>query len=194
MEQLSAPVLDRWPGALLTIVRALQSTNHMQLRAEMVQRLTVAAERSGLPELGRAAEAERAVDLITHGANAREAGTMARSVLEAAPPGETWTRARALSVLGRAELWDPDRAGYASEDELHRAALHLEEAARLFVQAGHREQAAGLAPYRALRVHPALGHPVVALEILDEALALVVERPRRTATILGYRGEVLVES
>ena len=85
------------------------------------------------------------------------------------------------------------RAGYASEDDLHRAALHLEEAARLFVEAGHREQAAGLVPYRALRVELALGHPGVALEILDEALALVVERPRRTATILGYRGEVLVE-
>ncbi len=159
----------------------------------MVQRLTAAAERSGLPELERAAEAERAVDLITHGANAREAGRWHGAVWRRRPPtrrGRVPARCRSSAEPSCGIRTAP---GTRRRTTSTARPLHLEEAARLFVQVGHRERRLRLAPYRALRVELALGHPGVALEILDEALALVVERPRRTATILGYRGEVLVE-
>src|SRR6185437_14841434 len=135
-------------------------------RARIMERLTEAVKRHGTAALRRAVDAELATDLVSDGNQASEAEAIARRVLETAPPTELVTRARALSVIGRAAYWRRGPDGHLPVAAMEDAAVYLAQAAKLFLEAGDRAAAGGLAPYRAMWIERDLGRSAAALEIL----------------------------
>jgi DNA-binding SARP family transcriptional activator len=193
ISRLGDAVLERFPLAMLHVARACESAALLELRADLMARAVEAAGQLGEPALLRAVEAERASDLMRDAAGSSEVELLARRVLSETAPEEQLTRARLLSVLGRATCWRRDESGRRQEATQPEAAGYLEQASQLYLELGLRAAAAGLAPYRAIWIHFALGRPLEALAVLNEALALVLDRPRRYAYVLIFRAEVLLE-
>ncbi|HJS97182.1 MAG TPA: hypothetical protein VJ741_23135, partial [Solirubrobacteraceae bacterium] len=132
LDRIPGEVLDRYPGALLLVARSCQAAAMLAQRTGIMERLSEAARVHGTAALRRAVDAELATDLISDGHRASEAEPMARRILEQAPAGELITRARALSVVGRAAYWRraPDGEGLVAA--MQEAAAHLAQAAKLF--------------------------------------------------------------
>jgi ATP/maltotriose-dependent transcriptional regulator MalT len=191
IDRIPGDVLDGFPGALLMAARSCQSAAMLAQRARIMERLTVSIRSHGSPSLRRSVEAELAIDLVSDGNRAAEAEAMARRVLDQAPAGEPFTRARALSVIGRAAYWRRERDGHLSIGAMQESGAYLAQAAQLFLEAGDRTAAGGLAPYRAMWIEFDLGRPVAALEILDEGLTLVGGHPRRYGFVLCFRAKLL---
>ncbi|HSC01808.1 MAG TPA: BTAD domain-containing putative transcriptional regulator [Solirubrobacteraceae bacterium] len=192
LDRLPGDVLDRFPGALLVVARSCQAAAMLAGRARIMARLTQTVKRHGTAALRRAVDVELATDLVTDGNQASEAEAIARRVLEAAPSAELVTRARALSVVGRAAYWRRGPDGHLPVSAMEDAAAYLAQAAKLFLEAGDRAAAGGLAPYRAMWIELDLGRPLAALEILDEGLTLVANHPRRVGFVQCFRAQVLV--
>ncbi len=186
-------VLDRFPGALILIARSCASAAMLAQRAEVMQQLTRAANEHGTPADRRAIDAELAIDLVNDGNRAAEAETIARRVLDEAPARELFTRARCLTVIGRAAYWRREADGRLPVQAMREAGDYLGQAARLFIDAGDRSSAGMLAPYRAVWIEFGLGRPLAALRILDEGLTLAANQPRRLAFVQSFRGKVLTE-
>jgi DNA-binding SARP family transcriptional activator len=191
IDRVPVDVLDRFPLAILHIARACEAAALLEQRDAWIVRVAAAAEAFGDEAICRAVDAERASDLMRDNRSYAEAEALARGVLAESPTSETLTRARALSVVGRATCWHD--GGRSGEAQLREAAGYLQQASDLYLALGLRAAAAGLAPYRAMWIEHSLGRPLAALELLSEALALVVDRPRRFAYVLLFRAEVLCE-
>ena len=192
-DRIPGDVLDRFPGALLLVARSCQAAAMLAQRARIMERLGEAVKLHGESALRRAVDAERATDLVSDGNRAPEAEAIAHRVLRETPAGELVTRARALSVIGRAAYWRREPDGRLSVAAMQDAAAHLAQAAALFLKAGDRAAAGGLAPYRAVWIEFGLGRPLAALEILEEGLTLAANHPRRFGFVQSFRGKVLVE-
>jgi DNA-binding SARP family transcriptional activator len=160
-------------------------------RARIMERLGEAVKRHGTARLRRAVDAELATDLVSDGRRASEAEAIGRRVLEAATSAELVTRARALSVIGRAAYWRRDPDGDLPITAMEEAGAYLAQAAKLFLEAGDRAAAGGLAPYRAMWIELDLGRPLAALEILDEGVTLAANHPRRAGFVQSFRAKLL---
>jgi ATP/maltotriose-dependent transcriptional regulator MalT len=192
LDRIPGDVLDRFPGALLLVARSCQAAAMLAQRARIMERLSRAIRRHGTPALRRAVDTELATDLVSDGNRAGEAEPIVRRVLDEAPAEEIVTRARALSVIGRAAYWRREPDGALSVAAMQEAAARLAQAAKLFLEAGDRASAGGLAPYRAMWIEFDLGRPLAALEILDEGLTLVANQPRRFGFVQSFRAKLLV--
>ncbi len=191
LDRIPGDVLDRFPGALLLVARSCQSAAMLAQRARVMERLSVAVRSHGTAALRRAVDAELATDLVSDGNRATEAEAIARRVLEQTPAAELFTRARALSVVGRAAYWRREPDGHLPIAAMQESGAYLAQAAKLFLEAGDRAAAGGLAPYRAMWIEFDLGRPVAALDILDEGLMLVGGHPRRFGFVLSFRAKLL---
>ena len=192
LERIAGDVLDRLPGALLLVARSCHAAAMLAQRARIMARLTKAVNVHGTPSLHRAVDAEIATDLVSDGNRAREAEAIAQRVLAETPSSELITRARALSVIGRAAYWRREPDGRLPIAATQDSGAYLAQADRLFLEAGDRAAAGGLAPYRAMWIEFNLGRPLAALEILDEGLMLVSSHPRRFGFVLSFRAKLLV--
>jgi ATP/maltotriose-dependent transcriptional regulator MalT len=191
LDRIPGEVLDRFPGALLLVARSCQAAAMLAQRSRIMERLSDAVRVHGTAALQRAVDAELATDLISDGHRASEAEQIARRILDHAPAGELITRARALSVIGRATYWRREPDGEVPVATMQEAAAHLGQAATLFLKAGDRASAGGLAPYRAMWIELDLGRPLAALEILDEGMTLVANHPRRVGFVQSFRAKLL---
>ena len=192
MGRIPDPVLDAHPRAIFQVARACLIAAFLQPFSKLIQRLdeTVTAEAD--PELRRAIDAELATDL-TNGESPIDALPIARRLLSEAPATEQLTRARALTVLGRATCARHEDDGSLSEATLREAAGYLDQAIETYVGAGYGEAVSGAAVERGVRIELYSGHPEAAMDVLDAALRVVTRVPRRRARLQYYRAQVLTD-
>jgi ATP/maltotriose-dependent transcriptional regulator MalT/DNA-binding SARP family transcriptional activator len=188
VDRLPAEAVEAHPNLLLHFARSCD-TVAIDLRTEVLDRVTAIAAKISDRRLARAIEIERASDLIREGSYAR-AETAARQVLDASETGEWLTRARAFAALGRTACWRLDPEGRRDPVALREAERHFAQAARLYDQLGMRGARAGLVPYQAIWIEFAGGDARSALKHLEEGLGLVVDRPRKWAYLLLFHAEV----
>ncbi|MGO9973305.1 MAG: BTAD domain-containing putative transcriptional regulator [Solirubrobacteraceae bacterium] len=193
IDRIPPAVLDEFPSALLHVARSCHSANLLQQRSRLLARLGAAADEHEEPELRRAIDVETAVDLSLGGTTPIEAEALARRVLASARTGEQLTRARALSVMGKARWWQCDADGRRSIAGMREAADYFNQSADILLGLGQHAAVAALAPYRAIWIELELGRPQAALEILGEGLTLSVGVPRRYSSVLFFRAKVLTE-
>jgi DNA-binding SARP family transcriptional activator len=193
IDRVPDPVLDRFPTVLLHAVRACHAANLLQRRARFVQRLDAVVSADDQPQLRRAVDAELATDLVLDGTTPAQAEDLARRILEAAGDSEQFTRARALSVIGKALWWQSDAGGRRSAERMRGAGVYFDRAYEILLKLGQRAAAAALIPYRAVWIEFELGRPLEALSILDEGVTLSLDNPRRYTSVLLFRAKVLTE-
>jgi ATP/maltotriose-dependent transcriptional regulator MalT len=192
VDRLPADAVEAHPNLLLHFARSCDTAGMIDLRSEVLSRVTAIASKTGDSRLLRGIEIERASDLIREGSYSR-AETAARRVLDAADTDEWLTRARALSALGRTTCRHLDSGGRQDPVALQDAERHFAHAARLYDQLGMRVARAGLVPYQAMWIEYARGEASSALRHLEEALGLIADRPRKWAYLLAFHAEVSVE-
>ena len=193
IHRMPDPVLDRFPAVLLHAVRSCHAANLLQRRSGFLKRLDGGVRSADRPELRRAIDAEIATDMVLDGTTPAQAEQLARRVLEAATEAEQFTRARALSVIGKAVWWQADEGGRRSVARMREAAGYFDRASEILLGLGQRAAVAALAVYRGVWIEFELGRPLEALEILNEALALSLDNPRRYSSVLLFRAKVLAE-
>ncbi len=191
VDRLPAEAVEAHPNLLLHFARSCD-TVAIDLRSEVLDRVTAIASVLGDCRLTRAIEIERASDLIREG-DLASAEAAAREVLDASQAGEWLTRARAFSALGRTACWRRGPDGRRDLAALRDAERHFAQAARLYDQLGMPGARAGLVPYQAMWIEFTRGEALSAFERIDKALGLVVDRPRKWAYLLVFHAEASVE-
>lgn len=191
-DQLPDDVVDQRPEVLLVVARGLRLATHFEQAKALLERARALATRNGDAVLQRAADAGLAADLVRQLRNT-DAEKAARAVLAAAGPEERHTRAGALHVLGQALCWRVGDDGRRDENALAEAEECFRVASALYRALGMPSALSGLAPYWAISLEFARGQAASAMARLDEALALVADRPRRWAYILAFRAWVAAE-
>jgi ATP/maltotriose-dependent transcriptional regulator MalT len=193
IDRIPDAVLDRFPEVMLHAVRSCHAANLRQRRSGFLERLDAVVGEPERPELRRAVDAELATDLALDGTTPGQAEDLARRVLASATEAEQFTRARALSVIGKSLWWRSDEGGRRSVERMREAATYFDQAWEILVSLGQRAAAAALTPYRAIWIEFELGRPLAALELLNEGLSLSLDNPRRYTSVLLFRAKVLGE-
>jgi DNA-binding SARP family transcriptional activator len=193
IDRIPDPVLDRFPAVMLHAVRSCHAANLLQRRSGFLERLDAVVREADQPALRRAVDAEIATDLALDGTTPEQAEDLARRVLATATEAEQFTRARALSVIGKAVWWRSDEGGRRSVSRMREAARYFDQASEILLGIGQRAAAAALTPYRAVWIEFDLGRPLAALELLNDGLALSLDNPRRYTSVLLFRAKVLGE-
>lgn len=192
VDRLPVAAVESYPNILLHFARSCETASMIDLRNEVLDRVSAIATKTGDRSLIGAIEIERASDLVRESHFSR-AEAAARRVLSTAANDEWLTRGRAFSVLGRTTCWHLDAEGRRDPVALREADGHFARAARIYDQLGMRGARAGLVPYQAMWIEFARGECLRALAHLEEALSLVVDRPRRWGYLLVFHGEVSIE-
>jgi ATP/maltotriose-dependent transcriptional regulator MalT/DNA-binding SARP family transcriptional activator len=192
VDRLPAEAVEAHPALLLNFAMSLEAAQMDAQRGEVLDRLTVISWQTGDPCLIRAIEIERASDLVRD-MHYPQAGDSAGRVLAAAGDSELLTRARGYSVLGRAKCWKLESDGSRDLAALQDAERLLDRAARLYDQLGMRVARAGLIPFIAMWIKYQRGEAAAAVELMETALALVADQPRRSAYMLIWRAEISIE-
>jgi DNA-binding SARP family transcriptional activator/ATP/maltotriose-dependent transcriptional regulator MalT len=191
-DQLPLAVVNAHPKLLLTVGHSFRVATQWEQAFTLFERARDIARRDEDPVLERAAEAELAFRPLVE-LKHREAEELARLILHDADRSEKLTRARAFHVLGHALCWHLDNEGRRDEAALVEAGDCFTQASNLYLALGMRSAASSLAPHAAIFIELATGRSRVAMRRLDEALALVVDRPRRWAYLMCFRAWVAAE-
>jgi DNA-binding SARP family transcriptional activator/ATP/maltotriose-dependent transcriptional regulator MalT len=192
MGRIPDPVLDAHPRAIFQVARACLIAAFLQTFSKLIHRLDASVSSDRDPALRRAIDAELATDL-TNGDRPIDALPIARRLLAETPADEQLTRARALTVLGRATCARHEDDGSLSEATLREAAGYLDQAIEIYLGVGYAAAVSGAAVERGVRIELYSGHPEAAMEVLDSALRVVTRAPRRRARLLYYRAQVLTD-
>ena len=191
IERLDAQTLERHPGVLLHFARVLDDASLWDRRSAVLDQLEDVLHRSEHPEIAVAVAVERTTDRIRVSEFARVEAEVAR-LLERTEL-DAVTEARALSALARATCMRTDESGARDEAAIRRSGELFDRAAAIYRRVGLTWASAGTVPYRAMWIDYALGDALGAMELLEQGLAEVVERPRRWAYLQALRAEVLCE-
>jgi DNA-binding SARP family transcriptional activator len=191
-DQLPDAAVEANPDVLLVVGRSLRLATFFERGDDLIKRAARLAGRTRNDVLARAAAAEEAAGAVRD-LKPQEAQDMARAVLAAAGPSEGLTRARAHHALGQALCWRVDAAGRRDEAALAEAEECFWRAADGYRALGMRSALSGMAPYWAISIEFARGQATAAMKRLDEALALVGDRPRRWAYVMCFRAMVAAE-
>jgi DNA-binding SARP family transcriptional activator len=185
-------VLDRFPRSLLNLASAFGAAGLREEQAGFTRRGLAVVDPETDPQLHRALEAQAALALCNE-FDRRPAEALARRVLEQAGADEQLTRAHATAALGMALAWRREPDGRLRPETLEQAGVHMRRANDIYLALGYGAFSAGLGPHRAIRVELALGRPEVAVEVLSDGLARVLDRPRRFIRNLFWRAQALTE-
>jgi DNA-binding SARP family transcriptional activator/tetratricopeptide (TPR) repeat protein len=185
-EQLPSETVDANPGVLLLVAASYRLATMVDQAHALLERALTIAARTSDAALERAVSAELAFDLMFESKH-HAAEQAARLVLAAAGPREQLTRARAYHTLGFALCWRLDASGRRDEASLTEAEECLNRASDLYRALGMRSALSALAPYWAVNLELARGHVAAAMDRLDQALALVADRPRRWGYVMCFR-------
>ncbi|HET6873273.1 MAG TPA: BTAD domain-containing putative transcriptional regulator [Acidimicrobiales bacterium] len=191
VEQIPPDILDGHPRALFHAARACGMAAMVVVHRRLLSRLDAVVTGDRDPELRRAVDAELAISLGNSN-SPLDAIPLCESVLRAAGPSETLTRARALTALGQATCFRRNAAGEVTEECLAEAAGHLEQATRLYLSLGFGDAVSGPAIERSMRAEFGRGRAQSALSVIDDALSHVTGS-RRTGRLLFYRAQILTE-
>ena len=110
IDRLPAAAIAEHPALLLYFALSCETAAMIDQRSEALERATAIAWHTGDHPLIRAIAAERASDLVRD-IQYEKAEDAAQRVLAACQRDEWLTRARAFSVLGRANCWKLDEQG-----------------------------------------------------------------------------------
>jgi ATP/maltotriose-dependent transcriptional regulator MalT len=191
-ERLPDPVRSRYPWATFAVARACGIGALLGPRGQLLAQLQENMATGDDPVLLRAVDAERAIDLLNVN-KPLDGEALGREVLESAGPGEQMTRARAMLAIGFGLCSHRDVDGRLSESSLREAARYFDQVSAIYRSLGYREAVSGVAAPRALWTELGTGRPLVALEVIDDALADCGERPVRFGRLLFHRAQVLGE-
>lgn len=192
VERLGDDAVAAHPTVLVLLARFFDAAAMFEPRDEALRRADALAKELDDSAFERAIAAERATDLVREGRFA-EAEAAARTLLDATGSDELLTRGRLLACLGRTLCWHYDDEGRRDAASLREADDRLAEASDTYLRLGMRAAAAGMVPYRAMWIEYARGGAARAVQMLDEAMAAIVNRPRRWAYLLCYRAEAMLE-
>ncbi|HTX00544.1 MAG TPA: BTAD domain-containing putative transcriptional regulator [Acidimicrobiales bacterium] len=190
-DRLPSDVVDANPSILVLVARVLGVAYQYGQRTALFERAGEVAARTGDATLARAVAAERANDLCLHQAYEECIGA-AHEVLDAAAPDELLTRARCHYALARA-LWLGPYIGQRDRAALAESEASFRRAADLYRALGMRSALAPVLVEKANLIDFDDGRASAALALLDEALALVVDRPRRWAYVQSFRAKVAAD-
>ncbi|HTV11006.1 MAG TPA: BTAD domain-containing putative transcriptional regulator [Acidimicrobiales bacterium] len=192
-DQLPRQALDAHPHALLVVAYCLRSADHFEAAFSLGERALAIAKQKDDKVLERAASVLLLQKHLLQLDKAR-AENVARAILSELGPSEQLTRARALHLLGYALGWRLDASGRRDETALQEAAECFTTATNIFGALGMRSMVTRVAILWAMLIDFPSGRSAAALRRLDEALALVADRPRRWAYIMQMRAWVAAEA
>ncbi|MEA2125801.1 MAG: hypothetical protein QOI80_2583, partial [Solirubrobacteraceae bacterium] len=184
VDALPPAAVQAHPRVLVHLARACEPAAQLVRRDDALARAEAAAV--GDPRLRRELDAERARDLVRDD-RFEAADELAVAVLAAAGDDELATRARALDVRGRALALRGD------EESLRRAEAQFEAAVVLCRALEQRNWLAAILLAVADRVHYARGQHDLAVQRIDECLAILPGRSRYRATTLSFRTTILID-
>ena len=181
LSTLPEEALAAHPFALVQVARLADRTVDFELRVALLEQ---ALALLGDGPVRREAEAELvATRAVTAPGDETEAA--ARAILAAAAPGETVTRARALTALARVDAWRGEPA------TMLRAEGYLAQAAALCRIAREPEWEAWTLNALGYRVAFARGDLDLAVEHMNAALALLPEPDSERAAVATFLAEAL---
>ena len=181
LSTLPEEALAAHPFALVQVARLADRTVDFELRVALLEQ---ALALLGEGPVRREAEAELvATRAVTAPGDETEAA--ARAILAAAAPGETVTRARALTALARVDAWRGEPA------TMLRAEGYLAQAAALCRIAREPEWEAWTLNALGYRVAFARGDLDLAVEHMNAALALLPEPDSERAAVATFLAEAL---
>jgi DNA-binding SARP family transcriptional activator/ATP/maltotriose-dependent transcriptional regulator MalT len=187
---LPSEVVAANPRVLMVVIRGHGAEYQYARRAAVLEQARQLAAQTKDFVLARAVEAEDVNDLCRRFAY-EECITLGREVLGAAGPDERYTKARCYYALGRA-VWLRSRlpggsrrdSDLAEVEECFRRAIEQYRTLRM------RSAVSPVLSDKAMTVDFESGRAAAALAELDEAVALVADRPRRAAYVLCFRARV----
>lgn len=191
-ERLPEVVVGCYPWATFHVARSCGIASFLGSRARLLERLAETVPSEDDPELRRAVDAERAIDMM-NAARPLDAEAIGRDVLASVGATEQFTRARALTAIGFGLCAHREGDGRLSESALADAAAVFDQVMAIYRGLGCREWVSGVAAPRALWTALGIGRPDVARDVLDAALADCTGRPRRIGRLLFHRAQVHAE-
>ncbi|HTW06420.1 MAG TPA: BTAD domain-containing putative transcriptional regulator [Acidimicrobiales bacterium] len=189
-DQLAPAVVDANPRVLMVVARGHGAEYQYARRAAVLERARELAARANDAVLMRAVEAEDANDLCRRFAF-DECITLGHRVLKAAGGDERYTKARCCYALARA-VWSRARVAGARRPgtDMAETEEYYRRAVEHYRALGLRSPLSPVLIEKSQRVDFYNGRAGAALAGLDEALALVADRPRRAAYVLCFKASV----
>lgn len=192
LDRLPQDVIDAEPAILLVVARALRTATRYEEARALLDRVRSKALEIGDQVLVREVVVEQAHETFRQ-LRRKEAAQAAQVLLDAADQAETLTRAKAYAVLAESLVWEPDETGRLDPAGLVEAEQCFRKARELYLSLGMRSAASSLVPYWAIKLDLARGRGEAAMRKLDEALSLVVDRPRRWGYVMCFKTWVAAE-
>ncbi len=177
-------------GVLMVMVRGHGAEFQYARRAAVLEQARQLAATTNDAVLARAVDAEDVNDLCRRFAYDQSIG-LGRRVLSAAGVDERYTKARCFYALARA-IWLRSRlpGGLRRDSDMAEIEQCFRRAIELYRSLGMRSATSPVIIDKAMTVDFENGRAGVALAELDEAVALVADRPRRAAYALCFRARV----
>lgn len=191
--QMTGPAIDAHPALLVLGARRFGHAGRYALCCELLERALAIARRTGDIILERAAAVELVKVELLADLRYEESVEAARAILEAAGPDERLTRARANEFLGYALCHLEDAGGPRFGRDLLEAEDAFSRASRLYRELGMRSATAFIAVDWASLIEFPRGQARAALERIEEAIQIVIDRPRAYAFLLLWRATFAAE-
>jgi DNA-binding SARP family transcriptional activator len=187
---LPAEVVEANPRVLMVMIRGHGAEFQYARRAAVLEQARRLATETNDAVLARAVDAEDVNDLCRRFAY-DESIDLGRRVLAAAGVDERYTKARCFYALARA-IWLRSRVpgGSRRDSDISEIGECFRRAIELYRTLRMRSATSPVIIDKAMTVDFENGRAAVALAELDEALALVADRPRRAAYVLCFRARV----
>jgi DNA-binding SARP family transcriptional activator/ATP/maltotriose-dependent transcriptional regulator MalT len=192
-DQLPQEAVDAHPGVLLLVARRLGHAGKYSLCCDLLDRARHIAGQTGDAVLDRSAAAELVKVRFLAEMDYASAEAAARAVLGVAGPGEELTRARASEFLGYALCRKVDSSGRRDEAALTEAEDCFARASELYKSLGMRSAVSFIAVDRASLIEFPRGQTAAAMERVEEALLMVVDRPRAWGFVMIWRACLAAE-
>jgi DNA-binding SARP family transcriptional activator len=189
-EMLPAEVVEANPRVLMVVIRGHGAEYQYARRAAVLEQARQLAATTEDAVLARAVEAEDVNDLCRRFAY-DQCIALGQRVLTAAGVDERYTKARCYYALARA-TWLRSRlpGGSCRDSDKTEIEEGFRRAVELYRALGMRSAISPVLIDKAMTVDFENGRAVAALAELDEAVALVADRPRRAAYALCFRARV----
>lgn len=189
-DMLPPEVVEANPRALMTVMRGHGAEFQYARRAALLEQARGLAAKTNDAVLARAVEAEDVNDLCRRFAY-DQCIALGRRVLAAAGADEHYTKARCYYALARA-IWLRSRlpGGSSRDHDMEEIEECFRRSVELYRAVGMRSAISPVLSDKAMTVDFENGRAGVALAELDEAAALVSDRPRRAAYVLCFRAKV----
>ncbi|HTX62421.1 MAG TPA: BTAD domain-containing putative transcriptional regulator, partial [Acidimicrobiales bacterium] len=192
-EQLPGSAVDDHPSVLVLVARRLGHAGRYARCCALLDRAGEIARRTGDQQLGRSASAELVKVRLLAEMRYDEAEHAARKVLAVTGADERLTRARANEFLGYALCKRYACDASADERLLDEAEDCLAQALESYRRLGMRSAASFVSVDCAVHIEFPRGRLDAAMDRIEEALKMVVDRPRAFGFVMISRAQFAAE-